>query len=431
MAEELLGDEKNSPLIKTQAEVESDIDELERIREKLFNERKSVDRILKLINTIMHKDLIGFLSTRSVLPKYGFPVDVVELNINHHSEEANKLQLERDLKIALSEYAPESQVVAGGKLWTSRYLKLVPNRTWERYKYVICGNCNSYHRKRAEQAENSSNDFNRCPFCGEPIRSGRRGSKGSFLIPAFGFIADYKPPGMPGEQRPEKTYTSRVYYSGEGDEEDIKKIDVGSIKILLTPITHGKLAVINDGRGAGFRVCYKCGYSEIRDNSKKKQSRNHFTAWEQKCDGKLAGPFALGHEFETDILKVSFSGYRDNRKGFWFSLLYALLEGGSEALEIERQDLDGCLYPVMNDPSAASLILFDDVPGGAGHVRRMADPAVWLGVMKSALSRMKRCECGGLSGNSSCYGCLRNYRNQFCHDELNRGMVIEFLRSII
>lgn len=50
----------------------------------------------------MQKDLIGFLSSRSVLPKYGFPVDVVELHINHHTEVSGKLQLERDLKIAMS-----------------------------------------------------------------------------------------------------------------------------------------------------------------------------------------------------------------------------------------------------------------------------------------------------------------------------------------
>jgi len=31
--------------------------------------------------------------------------------------------------------------------------------------------------------------------------------------------------------------------------------------------------------------------------------------------------------------------------------------------------------------------------------------------------------------NTSCYGCLRNYRNQFCHDRLNQGLVIDFLKQ--
>ena len=62
------------------------------------------------------------MSQHNVIPKYGFPVDVVELQIYHHSEEAKGLELTRDLKMAISEYAPDSQVVAGGKLWTSRYV---------------------------------------------------------------------------------------------------------------------------------------------------------------------------------------------------------------------------------------------------------------------------------------------------------------------
>ena len=40
------------------------------------------------------------------MPKYGFPVDVVELKLLHHGEEARRLELERDLRIAIAEYAP-------------------------------------------------------------------------------------------------------------------------------------------------------------------------------------------------------------------------------------------------------------------------------------------------------------------------------------
>lgn len=425
-AEELLKNEKESPLLKARDEIENDVYELKKLRDKLYRENKNVDRLSELINTITQKNLINFLSSRNVLPKYGFPVDVVELQITHHGEAAKRLQLERDLRIALSEYAPDSQVVAGGQLWTSRYLKLVPNRTWERYKYAICGHCHSYYRKRAEQVERDSKEFTRCCFCGESFKK----DKGTFIIPAFGFMVDNRPPGKPGENRPEKTYSSRVYYSGEADEENVREIDMGVVKISLTPASHGKLAVINDGEGGGFKVCYKCGYSELANRSRKNKNKSHVTAWGQPCKGILAGPVALGHEFETDILKVSFAGYKDNRNGFWLSLLYALLEGGSEALEIERNDLDGCLYPVSNEPGAFSLILFDDVPGGAGHVKRMAEPEQWIEVMKAALDRMERCQCGGATADSSCYGCLRNYRNQFCHDELNRGMVIRFLRQL-
>jgi len=349
---------------------------------------------------------------------------VVELQLLHHGEEARRLQLERDLRIALSEYAPSGKIVAGGKIWTSRYIKTLPNRAWEKYKYAICDYCNSYHRERAEFVEEGGEELEECPLCKNPFS--RRKIK-TFIIPSFGFVADFKPPDKPGEQRPEKMYTTRVYYSGEAEEENHVKVGMGQIEVELAPASHGKLAVINTGKGKGFKICYSCGYSALVDE---KVGKSHKTPMGGECYGNLTGAYSLGHEFETDILRITFNGYRDTRKGFWHSLLYAILEGASIALEIERQDLDGCLYPTGGDISMSSLILFDDVPGGAGHVKRLSDQTEWLNVLKVTLERMEQCECGGKEANASCYGCLRNYGNQYCHDILNRGMVIEFLKGI-
>jgi ATP-dependent helicase YprA (DUF1998 family) len=90
-----------------------------------------------------------------------------------------------------------------------------------------------------------------------------------------------------------------------------------------------------------------------------------------------------------------------------------------------RDDLDGCLYPYgVSQPPA--LILFDNVPGGAGHVRRVG--ANLKSVFVSALERVANCECGP---ETSCYECLRNYWNQPYHEILARGPVKEFLRSVL
>lgn len=157
----------------------------------------------------------------------------------------------------------------------------------------------------------------------------------------------------------------------------------------------------------------------------------HHNPWGAECNGSLRNHLALGHEFETDILMLAFEGYSDNRKGFWYSLLYGMLEGACEALQIERQDLDGCLYCSAGDLNQSILVLYDDVPGGAGHVRRLANDKTLRDVLNSTLERLKRCECGAPEGNTSCYGCLRHYRNQYCHDQLNRGMIIEFLERAL
>ena len=86
---------------------------------------------------------------------------------------------------------------------------------------------------------------------------------------------------------------------------------------------------------------------------------------------------------------------------------------------------------LAGNPERPALILFDNVPGGAGHVKRMANKTILKEVLYTTLERLKRCECGGEDGNASCYGCLRHYYNEFCHDVLNRGMVIDFLSKIL
>ena len=70
------------------------------------------------------KDLIDFLTRSNVLPKYGFPVDTVELQIGASGAgKISDLQLSRDLQMAIAEYAPGAQVIADGKMYTSRYLR--------------------------------------------------------------------------------------------------------------------------------------------------------------------------------------------------------------------------------------------------------------------------------------------------------------------
>jgi ATP-dependent helicase YprA (DUF1998 family) len=127
----------------------------------------------------------------------------------------------------------------------------------------------------------------------------------------------------------------------------------------------------------------------------------------------------------TDVLELRFDGdlAQDAGQETWRSLLYALLEGASESLGIRRADLDGTLY--YSSHSTPSLILYDDVPGGAGHVKRI------LSNLPDAILAAKdrvSTECCG--PETSCTECLRNYRNQPFHDLLKRGLAKSFLENI-
>jgi hypothetical protein len=112
----------------------------------------------------------------------------------------------------------------------------------------------------------------------------------------------------------------------------------------------------------------------------------------------------LGHEFLTDVVEIHLSGPLATQANvqLWRSLVYALLEGASQALSIRRDDLDGTLY-VYKSGEPTSLVLFDNVPGGAGHVKRVYEELA--SVFEAAYQRVNNECCGP---ETSCYECLRN-----------------------
>ncbi|WP_292492656.1 DEAD/DEAH box helicase [Methanoculleus sp. 10] len=409
-------------MTKAASIVREDVRGLKEVSNELYAKGQRVDAIGYLIRTIRTRPIIDFLSTHNIIPKYGFPVDVVELQVLHTSEAARSLDLQRDLKIALSEYAPGSQVVAAGSIWESQYIKRNPQRSWITYDYVICDTCHRYHRELSELGK----EFVTCEACKGDLRNSRH--RGTFIIPEFGFMTGKSEPKRVSDKRPRKTYSTRAYFSGDCfAEKDLEVSLSGGVTLKAESASHGRLAIVNNGNGQHFRVCERCGYAipgfERIPNS-------HQTAFGKNCNGSFRS-YDLGHEYLTDILKLEFVGYSNTHQNFWLSLLYALLDGLSTSLGVNRDDLDGVLYPGRDKLNEPALILFDSVPGGAGHVKRAIEQEEALrSVLKAAYRKMKACTCGAEQGHASCYGCLRNYQNQFCHEKLDRRIVIDFFEGL-
>ncbi len=389
---------------------------------------------MRVAETIRKRDLLGFLGSRNVLPKYGFPTDVVELHTNHLPN-GQRIELQRDLRIAIAEYAPGSEVVAAGKVWVSSGLYRHPSRAWIEHHYAICATCGHFH------SANFDNDI--CSVCGGKLRD-KRHRYGTFIIPEFGFIVGELPKEA-GEARPERTYATQVYFAKynppdytntetnitETPEPELKQVEGfpnSPIGIWQRYSRYGKLSLVNTGiAGQGFEVCMWCGFARPRPTQfAKKEKKHKHPRTGNDCTGFLKS-YHLGHEFITDVLELQFTGglRLSAAENLWWSVLYALLEGASESLGIRRDDLDGTLYRQQNSP-IPSLILFDNVPGGAGHVQRIAKELP--STFQEALTRVSKDCCGA---ETSCYECLRNFRNQSYHDQLQRGLARDFLKNLL
>ena len=113
----------------------------------------------------------------------------------------------------------------------------------------------------------------------------------------------------------------------------------------------------------------------------------------------------------------------DDFHSLWLSVLYALVNGACQALDIDERDLGGCLYYSQKDHP--SLVLFDTAPGGAGFVHDIRTN--FPKVVKEALDKMNRDCCGE---DSSCITCLRTYFNQRDHNRLRRGWAKSYLAQL-
>lgn len=364
--------------------------------------------------TIAEEDVLSFLSRKAVIPKYGFPVDVVELDTQRtqQNQEAFEVLLQRDLSIAISEFAPTSKLVANKKEWTSYGLKRVVGKEWPRKLYKRCAQHNVFVQWERGQPEPATP-------CGDQL------TVSEYIIPHFGFVTDRDKPKQP-KSRTARVFTTRPYFAGSlGPDPGIIAIPLNSPMITIKKASPGLMAVLCEGRrGEGFYICSACGAGF------RKREKDHKMPYGQACHGTLE-QVSLGHEFVTDVLQLQFHPEPDeDMEAVWFaySLAYALVEGAAEVLEVPSTDLSATVAHSAQYP-LPPIILYDNVPGGAGLVARLEGEEMLKACLEAAQKRVSgNCGC---DESTSCYGCLRSYRNQFAHQYLQRGPVMRYLEELL
>ena len=425
-------------------EYESNIKEFESLikhfkKENDFDKADKCDR--KLSNYKSNK-LIEFLARGNILPRYGFPVDTVVLEQNTTAGNLNKLRLSRDLQMAIAEYAPSSEVVADGKLYTSRYIKKTNVGTNKKEWYTAyIGMCSDPECQAVNYSLTPiTNEGVKCCSCGKKL------SKFDFfesIEPRSGFVTEREAKEVP-LSRQEKNYRSDDFYIGNTESKTIDKcvFKFNHTEVTVESTTNDSLMVKSSNN---FYVCPKCGFAYAEDETipgdkeankliKQKAhkivtTRRHDSLFGQYgCDCQELVRYSMHHTFNTDVAKISFDCDTSDYETM-VSAMYAILYAISDELNIERRDIKACLSPkVLNGKLEYSIIIYDAVPGGAGHSRRLVTPDGMMlhRIIEVALRNMNACKC-----EPSCYNCLRSYENQKIHDVLDRKLAANFLSKLI
>lgn len=399
-------------LRNVRAEVNQDIGHFEDARTAAHAERKDNVAAMygRVIRTLETRDLLGFLGSRNILPKYGFPSDVVDLKTSITAQiQGARLDLSRDLTGAIYEFAPGAEIVAGGLKWTSAGVYRLPGKELISGWISECGECGHFESSLAPLEMT-------CPECAADRRVNE------YSIPEFGFVAD-RNPTKPGLKPPIRSWNGATHFVGKGvtQGEPIQSAIVGGVNWERQAQERATMVAVSTGaRNAGFALCDWCGRGWSRALGGFPKSHNH--AWkDEKCTGPTQHRY-LAHEFQTDVVTISVGAHDSHSISALWSTLYALLEGAAEHLQISRDDIDGT---IAFSKSGVRLVLFDTVPGGAGGALRISEH--FETVAKRALSMVSDCECGK---ETSCYSCLRSYRNQMRHELLARGSAVETLAQL-
>lgn len=358
------------------------------------------------LRTIEKEELLSLLAKRNLLPKYGFPVDTVELRTDF-TDEGARINLSRDLALAVSDYAPGSSVVAGGKVWSSAGLQLRPGRNLRTYHWYECRECDNVETSISEFTSEST-----CSQCGALIP---HHNPKVLVIPQFGFVASSTPKAV-GTIPPEASWHRLEFVRDFGDQQEFSQFENSNRVVLVRSFARAEMGVLERGAALnGFKMCPTCGWA----GSAGITSRTHKNPRTQKdCSGSLLMR-SLGHFYQTDIAAIEVPTFSDTQREYWLSALYALIESASETLEINRDDLTGTL--AMSGGKRV-LILSDAVPGGAGITQKIRES--FPEVLERAIKRVADCSCGE---DTSCYACLRSYSNRRFHSILRRDKAQELL----
>lgn len=366
---------------------------MENLKRENYERGMPIDRISRRMKTIAEERPLNFLSRKAIIPKYGFPVDVVELEIRSDDGNSVGVTLQRDLSQAIAEYAPGGKVIANKLEWESCGVKKVPGKEWQ---------VNYYQYDKARNFKEWSED-------GEGVAR-------KYLIPEFGFLTPlFIKPSTP-QRRAMRQYTTRPFFPGFKEDFQPETKTISGVQI--TKAVPGTLVILCEGKDKqGFLICRSCGAHMMQSKVPHRSPSN------SECSGTLSR-FSLGHKLDTDVMRLQFPELCDEWDAY--SVAYAVLLGVSETLDVPDTDLHVTIAEADN-PSEVAIILYDNVPGGAGLVAQMEN----LDVFNNALNNARERVAGNCGCDSSCYGCLRSYRNQFAHPYLNRVRTLEILSQTL
>jgi Lhr-like helicase len=401
-----------------------------------------VDRIANFENE--HPDLSERLAEFGVLPMFGFPTQSRYLFTRRPISARPwppPSAIQRDLRMAVSEFAPGNEIVLDKLVYRSVGLvDIYPSRGQLDYyrdpfgQVRVVGLC-----ERCKNVEEQPG-----PACGN---CGAHGEE------EFRHVELAKPAGFRAQ------WVDGTAYEGSRGRLSRASLPRLVVDRAAMPINHqtGGLTVragqtqlytINDNRGRGFEF------------QRSTQSNGGWLAlgtfdderWVQ--EGGEVRHVVLGSVVTTDVLIAGpvepvnrswahLMRYQNEaglaiitaRRAAWTSLAFALRAAAADLLQVEVRELDAGVRLIATDEGddlCPEVFLTDVIENGAGYVTHIAQPDVFVALLDCAEALVTDWDDITRHGcDSACYRCLKDWSNNPYHPLLDWRLaadVLEILR---
>ncbi|HPF22804.1 MAG TPA: DEAD/DEAH box helicase [Hyphomonas sp.] len=389
--------------------------------------------------------LLDRLLYKGVLPRYAFPTDVAPFYVFNKARSTPfrpKMDFapSQGLNIALSQYAPNKQIWIKDKQYTSKaiYSPYTSERrdAWRRKRiYFECSHC--HHAETEENYdENVRGTILACRACQSPTTFGP--ARTWLRPPGFAHPITMDPLTTPEEPN-ETAYATRAKLVMPTPAPDEGWIAAGPRVRAFATRRH--LLVSNTGpKNEGYHYCTSCGRIESAADPQITLTMPHTRPFLSDEDGdcpgdRVARNIVLGTDFITDIALFSIpleDPFRlrpgnDETHVALRSVCEAIARAAGTMLQIEVGEVLAEYRPALTPRGAlgheVEIFVYDTLAGGAGFASQLAQRADQL----FAEAQRVLTDCPE-NCDSSCYRCLRSFRNKLDHKHLDRIVGAQLIR---
>ena len=382
------------------------------------------------------EDLSQRLAGAGLLPMFGFPTRTRTLYQRTPDRWPPRDTIDRDAGIAISQWAPGSEVVKDRGIRRvvgvaayrprGRYVEKNPAPLGPLREIGYCTRCGALDTAKVNAQS--------CPTCGAPTRKDNDAGYRRFTIAQpLGYRTDHRIQ----DYREWFEWSSPSSRPRMAAGAELVKQSVGG-----ATIERGETEVfeINDRYGSDFTFApatngdgWIC--TDLDDGSARLPAFN----------SSNATTVALAATKRTDVLVVglntevlppglSVAPVSAGRRGAWYSLGFMLRGAAARYLDVQTNEIEVGLRSVTHHGElTAQVFLSDSLANGAGYCTHLGDETVFKELVAEASEWAAELETHPPQGtpcDSSCYDCLRDFRNMQFHGLLDWRLGCDLLDLI-